>query len=132
MFQLSHIIGMFILAVIAGLSSLVGLGGGASSIIVLMFLFDILPKEAIIIVYACIFGSSCGSMIDKMQISHDGKPIINYRQVFISLPLIFIGALIGVHLNVLLPSIFTIGAIMSVTLYNSPKILIRFKAAYKL
>lgn len=120
------------LALIAGLSSLVGLGGGASSTIVLMLFFEILPKQAIIIVYACIFGSSFGSIIDKMQVSHDGKPIINYHQVFISLPLIFIGALFGVHLNVLLPSLFTIATIMSVNVVTAPKIYARFKAAYKL
>lgn len=58
--------------VIAGLSSLAGLGGGGPNVVVMMMFFDILPKDATLIVFACVLGSSFGNIINQMRRSLDG------------------------------------------------------------
>jgi hypothetical protein len=66
-FTLAHIIGTILIALIAGLSSLAGLGGGGPSIVIYMACFNILPKDATIIVFSSILGSSFGNLVNQMR-----------------------------------------------------------------
>ena len=52
---------------VSGLSSLAGLGGGRLNITILILFFNILPKNATLMVFACIFGASAGNMINQMR-----------------------------------------------------------------
>ena len=60
-------IGGFLMILISGLSSLAGLGGGGPNIAIMIMFFNILPKNATIIVFACVFGSASGNMINQMR-----------------------------------------------------------------
>lgn len=71
-FTLQHLAGCLTMMSIAGLSSLAGLGGGGPSVVVLILFFNVLPKEATIMVFACIMGSSFGNIINQAQRALDG------------------------------------------------------------
>ena len=126
-FSVSHIVGAFLMAFIAGLSSLAGLGGGGPNVTILLLFFDLLPKEATIVVFASILGSSFGSAIIQMQKSLNGEPVINYQYAFLVLPLMFFGSLFGVFLNNFFPSVFIVAIIIGVASVNLPKIYRRFR-----
>ena len=57
---------------ISGLSSLAGLGGGGPNVVVLISCFGVLPKDATIIVFACVFGSAFGNMLNQTRRAIDG------------------------------------------------------------
>lgn len=67
-----RIVGCIAISVISGLSSLAGLGGGGPNIVVLILCFNFMPKEATIVVFACILGSSFGNMVNQMRKAHNG------------------------------------------------------------
>lgn len=104
-FTLMNFIGTIFLMIATVLSSLSGLGGGGVIIPSLIMFYDYLPKDATIVVYCCILGTSLGNVSNLLQDSIDGKPLINYEMMFISIPFVFTGAILGVVLNKFLPSI---------------------------
>lgn len=68
----TQVIGMIIMMLISGLSSLAGLGGGGPNVVVLISCFGVLPKDATIIVFACVFGSAFGNMLNQTRRAIDG------------------------------------------------------------
>ena len=52
---------------IAGLSSLAGLGGGSPNVVVMITFFNVLPKTATLITFANVFGGSFGNVVNQMQ-----------------------------------------------------------------
>lgn len=114
----------------AGLNSLAGLGGGAAHLAILLSCFNIAPKDATIIVFACILGTSCGSTINQMRRAINGEALINYGYVSIAIPVMFMGSLIGVLANTLLPSVGAILIIITVSVMSLPKIFKRFREGY--
>ena len=56
----------------AGLSSLAGLGGGGPNVVVMIIFFDMLPKNATLIIVACVCGSSFGNVVHQMQKAYNG------------------------------------------------------------
>ena len=123
-------LGCSLVIIAAGLNSLAGLGGGAAHLAILLSCFNILPKDATIVVFASILGTSCGSTINQMRRAIDGQPLISYSYVSISVPVIFMGSLIGVLANTFLPSVGAILIIIIVSVSSLPKILNRFKQGY--
>jgi uncharacterized membrane protein YfcA len=127
---ITSVAGCLLMALIAGLSSLAGLGGGGPNIVIMIIFFDMLPKDATIAVFASILGSSFGNMINQMQIAYNNEPLIRYQYAFVVLPLMFIGSLIGVLLNKLLPSAIVVSIIIGVAGYSLPKIYHRYQEAH--
>ena len=123
-------VGCILVMIAAGLNSLAGLGGGAAHLAILLSCFDIIPKDATIVVFASILGTSCGSTLNQMRRAIDGKPLINYSYVSIAIPVMFMGSLIGVLANTLLPSLGAILIIITVSVISLPKILQRFRQGY--
>ena len=115
----------------AGLNSLAGLGGGAPQLALLISVFNLLPKDATIVVFACIVGTSFGNTINQMRRALDGEPVVNYSYAAIAVPVVFIGTLIGVLMNRFLPSIAVVLIVMAVAAYSLPKIFTRFVDGYK-
>ena len=70
--SVTHIVGCILIMIISGLSSLAGLGGGSPNITLLILFFNVLPKDATIMVFACVFGSACGNMVNQMRRVLDG------------------------------------------------------------
>ena len=101
---------------VSGLSSLAGLGGGRLNITILILLFNVLPKDATLMVFACIFGASSGNMVNQMRRAFNGKAVINYGYASIVIPLMFIGTLIGVIFNKLLPSAVLVSIMLVIAL----------------
>ena len=114
----------------AGLNSLAGLGGGAPQLALLISVFGLLPKDATIVVFSCIVGTSCGNTINQMRRALDGDPVINYGYAAIAIPVVFMGTLLGVFLNRFLPSIGVVLIVIAVAAYSLPKIFKRFVEGY--
>ena len=128
--SLKPIIGTFLMMLISGLSSLAGLGGGGPNIVVMMVFFDVLPKKVTLTVFASIVGASLGNVTNQMRRALDGQPIIKYDYAFVTLPIMFIGSLIGVLTNKFLPSLVNISIIMLVSISSVRKIYQRFRHGY--
>ena len=128
--SLKPIIGTVLMMLISGLSSLAGLGGGGPNIVVMMVFFDVLPKKVTLTVFASIVGASLGNVTNQMRRALDGQPIIKYDYAFVTLPIMFIGSLIGVLTNKFLPSLVNISIIMLVSINSVPKIYQRFRHGY--
>jgi len=116
---------------VAGINSLAGLGGGGPHMALLILCFGLLPKQATIVVFACIFGTAFGSTINQMRRALDRKPAINYSYTMVTIPLMTIGAILGVFLNRLLPSLATVSIIVGLSAKGLPKMWNRFNDAYK-
>ena len=101
---------------VSGFSSSAGIGGGRLLIAILIFFFNVLPKSATLIVFSCMFGASAGNMINQMRRAHNNKAVINYNHASIVIPLMFIGTLIGIIFNKLLPNIILVSFILFVAL----------------
>lgn len=125
--SIPEIIGLLLMMILTGLHSVAGLGGGAPNVVVLILLFGMVPKQSTIAVFACIFGSALGNMINQMQRVVENKPVVKYRYASITIPLVFIGAIFGVMINQFLPSIATVIIIIGVNCYKMPGMLTRFK-----
>lgn len=124
------IVGAALIVFNSGISSLAGLGGGGFSIVTLILLFDILPKDATIIVFACIMGASLGNIINQMRRALNGVPVIHYQCAFVVTPLMFMGSIFGVLFNKIAPSIVTVSSIMGAAFMSLPSILKRFREGY--
>jgi len=61
-----------------------------------------------------------------MQTALNNEPIVHYNYAFVILPIMFMGALIGVFLNKLLPSFVLMLIIVGVAFNSLPKIYGRF------
>jgi len=119
-------IGSILIPLITRLSSLAGLGGGGPSLVVFITFFNYLPKDANIIVFTSILGATLGNCVNQMTKSHNGKPIIQYKYAFISLPIMFIGSYFGVYLNSFLPSLVICSIILVQSFTSLPKIKQRY------
>ena len=130
-FGVKEFIGCLMMMIISGLSSLAGLGGGGPNISILILFFNIFPKDATIMVFACVFGSAFGNMINQTRRVLDGVPVVNYGLASITTPLMFIGTIFGVMINKFLPSLATITIIILIAASSLPKIYHRFRVGYK-
>lgn len=110
----------------AGVHSLAGLGGGGPHIALLILSFGLLPKEATIVVFACIFGTAFGSTVNQMRRALNHRPVINYSYTLVTIPLMTIGAILGVFVNRLLPSLATVSIIVGLSAKGLPKMWNRF------
>ena len=129
-FGVPEIIGLVLMLVLAGLFALAGLGGGGPNVVILIMLFGMAPKQATIAVYGCIFGSTVGNIISQSQRLINKTQVINYRMASITIPIVFIGAIFGVMINQLLPSVVTISLMVGLTAYKIFGILGRFRKDY--
>lgn len=108
------------------LATLAGIGGGSMSMVILMSFFYYLPKDASLVVYSCIVGTSAGNTFNLFRKAYNGRPVIQYKLAFGSIPIIFTGSFIGIILNKLFPSIITYSIIVAVFLSLVKKTYNRF------
>lgn len=98
------ILGTIVLAIVSGLCTIAGLGGGSLAVVGLLIFFNYLPKDATLVAFCFILGASVGNASNLMQKAYNGKPLIQFHYAFILVPLMLAGSLIGVLLNKFLPS----------------------------
>lgn len=125
------IIGSFLISIMAGISSLAGLGGGGPMISFLIVLFNYSPKVSTLLVYCLIFGGTLGNVANQASTIVNGKPMINYRYCFVSIPFMFGGSLVGVMINKYFPSAAVVSLIVLTTVTSLRGIYRRFKASYR-
>jgi uncharacterized membrane protein YfcA len=98
--------------IVAGFSSLAGVGGGTPHLVALMLLYNYTPKQSTIVVFSCLLGTTLGNVLSQMRQKINNEPIIQYQYAFVSIPIMFIGSIIGVLLNKLFPSVAICAFIM--------------------
>lgn len=129
--SLGIIIGTILLAFSNSLATLAGVGGGSIALVLLMSMFEYMPKDASLVVISCVLGASSGNTINLLSKAYNGKPLIQYKFAFISIPLMFTGSFLGVILNKFFPSFITYSIIISVFTYSIRKTYNRFTAEYR-
>lgn len=97
---------------VAGFSSLAGVAGGTPHLVVLMLLYNYTPKHSTIVIFSCLLGTTLGNVLSQMRQKINNEPIIQYQYAFISIPILFMGSIIGVLINRLFPSIAICAFIM--------------------
>lgn len=125
------ILGTLCLCFTNGLATIAGVGGGSIALVILMTFFNYLPKDATMVVFCSILGASIGNVINLITKAHNGRPLIQFHLVFISLPIMFTGSFIGVLLNKLLPSLVICSIIVAVFGSTICKTYRRFRAEYE-
>jgi uncharacterized membrane protein YfcA len=125
------ILGSFIIALISGVSTLAGLGGGGPIISFLILLFNYSPKTSTMLVYCLIFGGTLGNVVNQATTMVNGKPMIIYRYCFVSIPFMFGGSLIGVMINKYFPSAAVVTLILITTISSLKNIYIKFRQSYR-
>jgi uncharacterized membrane protein YfcA len=112
------------------LATLAGVGGGSFALIILMNLFDYLPRDASLVVFSCILGASAGNTLNFLFKAYDGKPSIQFQYAFVSIPIMFSGSFIGILLNKFFPSIITYSIIIIVFAASVKRTYKRFADEY--
>jgi uncharacterized membrane protein YfcA len=91
-----------------------------------MNFFEYLPKDASLVVFGCVLGTSFGNTYNLIYKAFNDKPIIQYHIAFVSIPFMFVGSFIGVLMNQLFPSIITYSIIITVFLISLKRTYNRF------
>jgi uncharacterized membrane protein YfcA len=123
--------GTLLLAFANSLATLAGIGGGSIALVVLMSFFEYLPKDASLVVFACVLGTSSGNTFNLLHKAFNGRPVVQYKLAFVSIPLMFTGSFAGVLMNKLFPSAITYSIIIVVFIYSFRKTWLRFKTEYE-
>lgn len=123
-----QIVGTLMLCASNGLATMAGVGGGSIAIVFLMFFFEYLPKDATLVVFCSILGTSFGNVTNLINKAHNGKSVIQFHFVFTSIPIMLAGSFIGVLLNKFLPSIIVCLLITVVFATSISSTYRRFKA----
>lgn len=118
--------GTLLLGFTNSLATLAGVGGGSIALVILMSLFEYLPKDASLVVFSCVLGASAGNTFNLLSKAFNGKPLIQYKYAFVSIPLMFTGSFLGVVMNKLFPSIITYSIIIIVFFVSMNKTFTRF------
>lgn len=125
-FSFSMVLGTLILGFTNSLATLAGVGGGSIALVILMSFFEYLPKDASLVVFACVLGASAGNTFNLLFKAYNNKPLIQYQFVFVSIPIMFTGSFIGILMNKLFPAIITYSIIIIVFLISVRKTYYRF------
>lgn len=93
------------MALLAGLASLAGIGGGGIMVTLLVAFFNYGQKKAVLLIFIPVFGSAFGNFLNLVrQVDPVSKtPIVNIKLAILSCPMMALGSLIGVILNKFLP-----------------------------
>ena len=127
----TSIAGFIVTFLVAGFSSLAGVGGGTPHLVAVMILYNYTPKHSTIVIFCCILGTTLGNVLSQMRKKINDQPIIQYQYAFVSVPIMFMGSIIGVLLNKLLPSIGICGFIMYWAAVSIKDIYKKFIVAYQ-
>lgn len=101
------IISLVLLAILVGLSQAGGIGGGPIISPVMMALLQLGSRRAVWNTYVMLFGGSLGSYLKlgRERVKSSGSPLINFKLVLITLPLLLAGAVFGVAVGRSLPKL---------------------------
>ena len=123
--------GLFLTFIVAGLSSLAGIAGGAPHLAVLMFFYNYSPKHSTIVIFSCLLGTTLGNVLSQMRQKINNEPIIQYQYAFISIPILLIGSMVGILINQIFPTILITAYIMYWVAKSIKDIYKKFITAYK-
>ena len=130
-FSIYEFVGIISIALIAGISSLAGLGGGSPMVAILLVAFNYSPKKTTLLVYVLILGANLGNIINQSTTQIKGKTMIKYRYALVVIPFMFMGSLVGVMFNKFLPSLFICLFIIVTAASSLPKNYQRFRDSYE-
>ncbi len=132
-FTNQEIIGSLLLMIMSGLANAGGLGGGALLTPIFLLIFKYPANKAIMTVYGAVFGGAIGNFVNvvSQRNPQTHKPNIDYNLSLICMPLMILGAMVGVLLNRQLPPILPIIGIIAVVAYSLKSIYKKAKKTYE-
>lgn len=118
--------------ILAGLANAGGLGGGALLTPILLLFFQYSANKAIMLVYSIVFGGSFGNFVNVafQRNPKTDKPYVDYDLSLICMPLMILGAMIGILINRVLAPILMIIGLIIVMMYSGKKIYVKAKKQY--
>lgn len=127
-----EIIGSIALMLLAGLANAGGLGGGALLTPILLIFFQYSANKAIMLVYSIVFGGSFGNFLNvAFQYNpKTNKPYVDYNLSLICMPLMTLGAMVGILINRALAPILMIIGLIIVMIYSGKKVYAKAKNQY--
>jgi len=127
-----EVVGSIFLMFLAGLANSGGLGGGALLSPVLLLFFNYDPNKAIMIVYSIVFGGSLGNFLNVALQKNPatGRSYVDYDLSLICMPLMTLGANVGVLLNRVFPPFLVIVGLTLVIIYTGKKVWARANLRY--
>ena len=63
----TSIAGFIVTFLVAGFSSLAGVGGGTPHLVAVMILYNYTPKHSTIVIFCCILGTTLGNVLSQMR-----------------------------------------------------------------
>ena len=127
-----EVVGSILLMFLAGLANAGGLGGGALLYPILLLFFNYNPNKAIMIVYSIVVGGSLGNFLNVALHRNPatGKSFVDYDLSLICMPLMTLGANVGVLLNRVFPPVLVLAGLTLVIIYTGRKVYARAKLRY--
>ena len=116
-------IGSIVLGVMVALSNAGGIGGGGIIVPIAIIFFAFRTKQAVALSNFCIFIASLVRFAINYKQKHPHKEgkVIDYGIIMVMFPMILLGSLLGVQLNLILPDIVLLGSLTIILILLSVK-----------
>ena len=116
-------IGSVVLGVMVALSNAGGIGGGGIIVPIAIIFFAFRTKQAVALSNFCIFIASLVRFAINYKQKHPHKEgkVIDYGIIMVMFPMILLGSLLGVQLNLILPDIVLLGSLTIILVLLSVK-----------
>ena len=121
--ELLEFIGSVVLGVMVALSNAGGIGGGGIIVPIAIIFFAFRTKQAVALSNFCIFIASLVRFAINYKQKHPHKEgkVIDYGIIMVMFPMILLGSLLGVQLNLILPDIVLLGSLTIILVLLSVK-----------
>jgi uncharacterized membrane protein YfcA len=130
------ILGVFLITFGAAGAAGGGIGGGGLYVPLLIIVIDFQTKEAVAISQGCIVGAAIAHLLLNAGKKHPllNRPVVDYAALLVLEPMLLAGALIGVMVNGMLPSIvilLILICVLSLGAYKTGKRALRISKSEK-
>lgn len=115
--------GSMVLGVMIALSNAGGIGGGGIIVPIGIIFFQFRTKQAVALSNFCIFTASLTRYILNFNKNHPYKEakLIDYSVIMIMFPMVLLGSLFGVQINLIIPESILLGGLTLILVFLSVK-----------
>mmetsp|Transcript_20949 Transcript_20949/g.23314 ORF Transcript_20949/g.23314 Transcript_20949/m.23314 type:complete len:248 (-) Transcript_20949:876-1619(-) len=131
--EILEFFGSVILGIMIALSNAGGIGGGGIIVPIGIVFFSFRTKQAVALSNFCIFTASVVRFIINYNQKHPNKDakVIDYGVIMVMFPMVLLGSLIGVQLNLILPEIILLSGLTVILGFLSIKSIFTSLKIYK-
>ena len=131
--EILEFFGSMILGIMVALSNAGGIGGGGIIVPIAIVFFRFRTKQAVALSNFCIFTASVVRFIINFNQKHPKKDskVIDYGIIMVMFPMVLLGSLLGVQVNLLMPEIILLGALTLILIFLAIKSYFASKKIYR-